>query len=193
MRKIVLTFGLIAAAILSVMMVITFLPGSPIGFDNGEVVGYTTMVVAFLMIYFGIRSYRENVAGGSIRFGRAFKVGFLIMLIGVAGYVGTWEVIYYKLSPDFADKYAAHVEEKAKASGKSDAEVAALAKQMAAFQEAYRNPLVNVAYTTLEPLPVGLVLTLVSAFALSRKRREPSATDANTLGEGHLQPGMEAK
>jgi ABC-type xylose transport system permease subunit len=171
MRKIVLTFGLIAAGILSVMMLITML-WSKIDFDNGEVIGYTTMVVAFLMIYFGIRSYRDNVAGGSLRFGRAFKVGFLIMLIGVAGYVATWEVIYYKFAPDFADKYAAHAVAKAKSSGKSDAEVAELSKQMAAFQESYQNPLVNVAYTTLEPLPVGLVLTLVSAFALSRKRRE---------------------
>ncbi len=171
MRKIVLTFGLIAAAILSVMMVITFIPGTGIDFDNGELIGYTTMVVAFLMIYFGIRSYRDNVAGGSVAFGRAFKVGFLIMLIGVAGYVATWEVIYFGFTPDFGDKYAVHAVEEAKASGKSDAEVAELERKMAEFQASYRNPLVNVAYTTLEPLPVGLVLTLVSAFALSRKKR----------------------
>jgi len=175
MRKIVLTFGLIAAGILSVMMVITMLLWSDIEFDQGLAIGYTTMVVAFLMIYFGIRSYRDNVAGGSLRFGRAFKVGFLIMLIGAAGYVATWEVIYYGFAPDFGDKYAAHAVERAKSSGKSDAEVAELAKKMAAFRESYRNPLVNVAYTILEPLPVGLVLTLVSAFALTRKRREAPA------------------
>ena len=33
------------------------------------------------------------------------------------------------------------------------------------------NPLVNVAFTLLEPLPVGLVFTLVSAGVLSRKRQ----------------------
>lgn len=172
MRKIVLTFGLIAAALLSVMMVITFLPGTGVDFDNGAIIGYTTMVVAFLMTYFGIRSYRDNVEGGSIRFGRAFKVGFLIMLIGVAGYVATWEVIYYGFSPDFGEKYAAHAVEQARASGKSEAEVAAMQQKMDEFAESYKNPVVNVAYTTLEPLPVGLVLTLVSAFALSRKKKE---------------------
>src|SRR5690348_17010931 len=87
MSRIVWTFGLIAAGILSAMMAVTMLVWRDIGFDNGAVIGYTTMVVAFLMIYFGIRSYRDNVAGGTVRFGRAFKVGFLIMLIGVAGYV----------------------------------------------------------------------------------------------------------
>lgn len=172
MRKIVVTFGLIAAALLSVMMVITFLPGTGVDFDNGAIIGYTTMVVAFLMTYFGIRSYRDNVAGGAIRFGKAFKVGFLIMLIGVAGYVATWEVIYYGFKPDFAEKYAAHAVEQARASGKSETEVAAMQQKMDEFAESYRNPVVNVAYTTLEPLPVGLVLTLVSAYALSRKKRE---------------------
>ncbi len=97
------------------------------------------------------------------------------MLIGVAGYVTTWEIIYFGFKPDFAETYAAHAVEDARASGKSDVEVAALEKQMADFSASYKNPLVNVAYTTLEPLPVGLVLTLVSAYALSRKKREPGA------------------
>ena len=39
------------------------------------------MVVAFLLIFFGIRSYRDNVAGGSVGFGRAFAVGALIALV----------------------------------------------------------------------------------------------------------------
>ena len=56
MRKIVLTFGLIAGAILSAMMLITFMFKDQIGFDKGAIVGYTTMVLAFLMIYFGVKS-----------------------------------------------------------------------------------------------------------------------------------------
>src|SRR4051812_14965272 len=51
MRRIVLTFGLIAAGILSAMMVITMVVWHGADFDNGAVIGYTTMVVAFLMIY----------------------------------------------------------------------------------------------------------------------------------------------
>ena len=40
------------------------------------------MVLAFLMVFFGVRSYRDNVAGGHVTFGRAFKVGLLITLVG---------------------------------------------------------------------------------------------------------------
>jgi hypothetical protein len=171
MRKIVLTFGLIAGAILSVMMLITLPFHDRIGFDKGYIIGYTTMVVAFLMVYFGVRSYRDNVAGGSVTFGQAFKVGLLITAVASVCYVATWELVYYKLAPDFADKYAAYEVEKAKQSGATAEQVAVREKQMADFKEMYKNPLANIALTLLEPLPVGLVLTLVTAGVLSRKRR----------------------
>ena len=83
MRKIVLTFGLIAGAILSAMMSIALLFQDQIGFDKGAIFGYTSMVVAFLMVFFGVRAYRDNVAGGKVTFGRALKVGLLIMAVAV--------------------------------------------------------------------------------------------------------------
>ncbi len=171
MRKIVLTFGLIAGAILSVMMMLALMFQDQIGFDRGAVVGYTSMVLAFLMVYFGVRSYRDQVAGGRVSFGRAFVVGLLITAVASVCYVATWEVIYYRLAPDFGDKYAAYVVQKARESGATEAQIAERTRQMDQFKEAYRNPLVNIAYTLLEPLPVGLLFTLVAAGVLSRKRR----------------------
>lgn len=170
MRKIVLTFGLIAGGILSVMMLISMSFVDRIGFEKGEVIGYTTMVLAFLMVFFGVKSYRDQVAGGTVTFGRAFKVGLLITLVACVCYVATWQVIYYKLAPDFADKYAAYAVEKARESGASDAEVSRKTEEMAQFRDMYRNPVVNAAITLIEPLPVGLVFTLVTAGVLSRKR-----------------------
>ena len=51
MKKIVLTFGLIAGAILSAMMLLTLPFHDQIGFDKGYIIGYTTMVLAFLMVF----------------------------------------------------------------------------------------------------------------------------------------------
>lgn len=175
MRKIVLTFGLIAGAILSAMMLITLPFLDEIGFDKGAIIGYTTMVLAFLMVFFGVRSYRDNVAGGSVTFGRAFTVGLMITAVATVCYVATWELIYYKLAPDFVDKYAAYTVEKAKKSGATDAQIAAKTKEMTEFKEMYKNPLVNIAFTLLEPLPVGILFTLVAATVLSRKRRREGA------------------
>lgn len=175
MRKIVLTFGLIAGAILSAMMLITLPFLDQIGFDKGAIIGYTTMVLAFLMVFVGVKSYRDNVAGGSVTFGRAFRVGLLITAVASVCYVATWELIYYQLAPDFADKYAAYTVDKARQSGATDAQIAERTEQMAKFREMYKNPLVNIALTLLEPLPVAIVVTLVAAGVLSRRRRTVAA------------------
>jgi hypothetical protein len=178
MGKIVLTFGLIAGAILSAMMLITLPFQDQIGFDKGAIIGYTTMVLAFLMVFFGVKSYRDSVAGGSVTFGRAFIVGLMITAVASVCYVATWEVIYYRLAPDFGDKYAAYAVEKTKKSGATAAQIAAKTKEMAEFNEMYKNPLKNIALTLLEPLPVGILFTLVTAGVLSRKRRAGRAAVA---------------
>src|SRR5687768_10243722 len=119
MRKIVLTYGLIAGAILSALMVLSLSFHDQIGFDRAIFVGYTTMVVAFLMVFFGVRSYRDNLAPERLTFGRAFLVGLGITLIGTACYVATWQLVKDRMAPDYMDKYAAYTLEKAQASGAS--------------------------------------------------------------------------
>lgn len=171
MRHIVLKFGLISGALLSVMMAATIPFQDAIGFENGMLVGYTTMVLAFLLVYFGVRTYRDTERGGSITFGRAFKVGALIALISSCCYVATWEVMYFKFMPDFAAKMTAHTLEKARADGESEEAIAKKRKEMEDFEVMYRNPAMNAAITFLEPLPVALVITLVSAGMLSRRPR----------------------
>jgi hypothetical protein len=171
MKKIVLTFGTIAGVILSLLMVLTFALQNRLGFEHGMVIGYTTMVASLLMVYFGIRTYRDTVLGGRIGFWPAMKVGLLISLIATCFYVATWEVMYYNFMPTYMHDYTVHELEKAKAAG---ATAEQLAKQRAAFDEfekQYQNPLVSSAYTFLEPLPVVLLMTLVSAGLLSRQRR----------------------
>lgn len=172
MKRIVLVFGLISGAMLSAMMAVSMAFHEQIGFDRGMVVGYTTMFLSFLLVYFGIRTYRDTVAGGRVRFGRAFAVGMLIVLVASACYVATWQVIFYRFMPDYGEKYAAYVIEKARADGESEAQLAARRKEMDEFWESYRNPLVNIGFTFLEPLPMGLAMSLIGAGLLSRRRRE---------------------
>ncbi len=180
MRKIVLTFGLIAGAVLSAMMLFTLPFTDKIGFDKGEVIGYSTMVLAFLMVFFGVKSYRDNVAGGSVTFGRAFVVGLMITAVASVCYVATWQLVYYKLAPDFGEKYTAYALEKVKKSGATEVQIAATKKEMTEFMDMYKNPLVNIAVTFLEPLPVGLVFTLVTAGVLGRRRKDKGEGAAAT-------------
>ena len=170
MKKTVLTFGLISGAILSAMMLITLPFHDAIGFDRGMIVGYTTMVLGFLLIYFGIRSYRDNVAGGTVRFGRAFSVGLLIGAVASLCYVATWQVVYFNFQHDYLKKYQAYTLEKARAEGETEQAIALKKAELEKFEKMYQNPVINAAFTILEPLPVALVIALVSAGVLSRRR-----------------------
>ena len=177
MKRVVLTFGLISGAILSAMMLITLPFHDEIGFDRGLIVGYTTMVLAFLLIFFGVRSYRDNIAGGTVRFGRAFAVGALIGVLASACYVATWEVVYFNFEPDFLSKYQAHELEKARANGESPEALARKKSEMEKMEKLYQNPAINAAMTFMEPLPVALIMALVSAGVLSRRRKTPGDED----------------
>ena len=172
MKKIVLTFGLISGALLSLMMAATVIFIDSIGMDKGAIVGYTQMLLSFLLVFFGIRSYRENVGGGEISFGRAFSVGILIMVVACLCYVIMWQIVYTNFAPDFLEKYSNYTMEQLRASGASQAVIDATAEDFRKFGVWYQNPLFRAAVTFLEPLPVGLPVTLLSAFILRRKNRK---------------------
>jgi uncharacterized protein DUF4199 len=169
MKKTIITFGLISGAISSLMMVATVPFAHRIGNNQALVLGYTTIVLSFLLVFFGIRSYRDNAANGQITFSKAFAVGICITLISCIFYVVTWEIIYFNFMPDFMDEYGAHMVEKLKASGASAAAVQAKVLEMKTLKEQYANPFFNAAMTFIEPFPVGLVITLLSAAILRKK------------------------
>ena len=73
MKRIVWKFGLIAGAVMAGLMAITvpLCMNGTTDFSNGLIIGYSGMVLAFSGVFFGIRSYRDSVGGGSITFGKA--------------------------------------------------------------------------------------------------------------------------
>jgi hypothetical protein len=180
MKKTILTFGLLSGAVSSAMMLMTMPFMDRIGFDRGYYVGYTSIVLSFLLVFFGIRSYRDNFGGGQITFGKAFMIGLGITVISCFCYVITWEALYFTVLHDFTDKYAAYVINKARTSGATDAVIMEKAKEMADFKRMYANPLINVAFTFIEPFPIGLLMTLLSAALLRKKSSRPSAAVAHS-------------
>jgi Protein of unknown function (DUF4199) len=175
MKKTILTFGLISGALISGLMSLAMAFSNQIGHgERGMIVGYTSMVLSFLLVFFGVRAYRDNEGQGFITFGRAFGLGMCIMLIACVCYVVTWEIIYHFFMPDFMDKYGAYAIEKARAAGANAAALEAKAAEMRHAKELYANPLYNVAITFIEPFPVGLLITLISATILRKKAKTPA-------------------
>jgi hypothetical protein len=132
-------------------------------------IGYASMLLAFSLVYVGIRNYRDKYNGGVISFGKAFKIGLTIVLIASTIYVVAWLIDYFFFIPDFMEKYAVHELDKLKAAGTSQAEIDKQTKEMANFARMYKNPFFNAMMTYVEILPVGLIVTLISSLILKRK------------------------
>ena len=178
MRKVTLTFGLIAGVIVSAFLVI----GIALWVKTGKVVdnaliGYATMVIALSMVFFGIKSYRDNYQKGAIRFWKGFQVGLLITLIASLMYAITWET-YNQISPAssaaFIDYYANCQVDKLKVKGVSAAEIDQEVKKMDDFKRMYGNPAIRFSMTLMEILPVGIIITLISAAVLRKKEILPA-------------------
>jgi Protein of unknown function (DUF4199) len=170
MKKVVLVYGIIAGLIVTGMM--AFSTGyfcAKGDFEGGMIYGYSSMIIAFSIIFVGIKSFRDKYNGGVINFGKAFKVGLFISLIASTIYVIGWLINYYCFMPDFMDKYAAVMIAKAKASGISTTELAKQAASMEQMKEWYKNPFFVILMTYVEILPVALVVTLIASLILKRK------------------------
>lgn len=173
MKKNIIIHGLIAGILVSSFMLfmvsnLSYCNGD-IDYDSSMLLGYASMLVAFSLVFVGIRNYRDKYNGGVISFGKAFKTGIMIVLIASTFYVVAWQIDYYFFVPDFMEKYTAHTLDQLKASGASPAEIDKQTKEMAKFTAMYQNPLFNAMMTYFEILPVGLVVTLISSLILKRK------------------------
>lgn len=167
MKKVVLVFGLIIGLIFcaNIGFMVYWMYHNP-DLKGNDIVGYAVMVLVFSLIYFGTRNYRNKYLEGYITFGKAFKTGSLIALIGSTIYVLAWLFSYYLFVPDFMDVYTDYVLKNSSAE-----DLPAKTKEMANFKEMYKNPLFVILITYSEVLPIGLVVALVSALILKRKHK----------------------
>jgi hypothetical protein len=179
MKKIVLVCGGIAGLIVSAMGLISTAVFCTSGdFEKGMIYGYASMIVAFSLIFVGIKNFRDKYNGGMVSFGKAFKVGFLITLVASTFYVISWLINFHFFMPDFYDKYFIRMLDQLKASGASAATIAEKTAEMAKMKEWSKNEFFVIIMTYVEILPVGLIVTLIAALILKRKNAKLQAATA---------------
>lgn len=179
MKKIVFTYGLISAGISAIMWTgIALLMRNSKSFDhgmNGMMIGYTSMLISIFIIYFAIKNYRDNKAGGVIKFRKAFMIGLYISIIYAVCYVITWMILRQTLLTDFVDKYIAYQRTELQRAGLSAEAMSKKIAEMEQTKAIFSNPWMEAAIVFTEPWPVAILVTLVSAFILSRKRKQEIA------------------
>lgn len=170
MKQNVIIYGLISGILVSTMLVIfTSMCYTSGNFEGNMWVGYASMLLAFSLVFVGVRNYRDKFLDGHISLGQAFKMGLYMVLIASTFYVVVWQICFYFFIPDFGEKYAAQVISKLQTSGASATEIDVKTREMADFTNMYKNPLFNVLITYAEILPVGLIVNLLSSIILKRK------------------------
>ncbi len=179
MRKTVLTCGIISGLIVSVIMTASMVyyrthPGN-ISNSTSMAIGYLSMLIAFALVYVGIKNFRDDKNGGTISFGKAFRIGLLIALISSTMYVIAWSLLYNLYMPDFMDKYAEQAM-KQSGDGMSAAKLAETNAEMESYKQMYRNPFYFVLLTYAEILPVGILVSLICALILKRKKSRGEST-----------------
>jgi hypothetical protein len=173
MKKNILIYGVIAGILVSTIMLFTVnyishCEGN-VDYDASMLIGYASMLVALSLVFVAIRNYRNKYNNGVISFGKAFRIGMMVVLIASTIYVIAWMIDYFFFIPDFIDKYLAQKLEELRASGASQAAIDKETRKMADFGRMYNNPFFNAMMTYIEILPVGLIVTLISSFILKRK------------------------
>lgn len=173
MNKTILKFGLLAGIIVSAFMTVSMFsiaanPSAQLA-DHSMLVGYLSMLIAFSLIYVAVKKHRDDQLGGSISFGKAFRMGLLIAFIAATLYVAAWAVVYQFFLPDFLDLYTKKTLAAA-AGTASPTELQAKAAEMEQYKRWYKNPFFFALLTYAEILPVGLVVSLICALILKRKK-----------------------
>src|SRR5678816_4861629 len=175
MKKNILVYGLISGLVVSVTMLLSMNYLShcegkvKVDYNTSMLIGYASMLIAFSLVFVGIRNYRNKYNGGVISFGKAFKLGLFMVLIASTIYVVAWLIDYFFFIPDFMEKYSAQELDKLKASGASQIEIDTETIKMENMVKMYKNPFFNALMTYVEILPVGLVVMLISSLILKRK------------------------
>jgi len=126
--------------------------GKGMDFSTQEVVGYLTMVISLVFVFFGIKHFRDNENNGEITLVKGLLIGILISVFTASG-IAIADFIYTSfINPDFFVDYVAMMREQ----GHTE-EIPDWGSGFMAF----------IMFATV--LIIGLIISLISALILQRK------------------------
>lgn len=152
MKNTVIKFGLYGFLLSITLFLSGLYFGKGMDFSTQEVVGYLTMVISLVFVFFGIKHFRDNENNGKITLMKGLLIGVLISVFTASG-IAVADFIYTSvINPDFFADYVAMMREQ----GHTE-EIPNWGSGFMAF----------VMFATV--LIIGLIISLISALILQRK------------------------
>lgn len=169
MKNTVIKYGLYALLSGFILFGLPFLLGMGTNYDYGELIGYSSMIISLLFVYFGIKHYRDKVNNGKVSLGKAIGIGMLIALFSAVG-VAIFDYIYTtQINPDFASDYLEYSLKKMEANLSPEefkTESAKLTQQM----KDYGSPSLMALMMFATVVILGFIISLISGLILQRKK-----------------------
>ncbi len=171
MTRFILFYGSAAGLAVSAFLIAgIFLidgPGSPL-------FGYLTMLVSLSVIFLAVKRYRDRNGGGVIKFWPALALGVSIAVVAATFYVLAWEIYFNASNGAWLDGYVDSMVANRQAGGAGEEALAAYRTEMEEMMALYRNWWFRIPVTYSEILPVGVLISLVSAGLLRNARFLPA-------------------
>lgn len=168
MKNTIIKYGLYALISGFIFFGLPFFLGMGVDFDYGELIGYTSMILSLLFVYFGIKHYRDKVNNGKVSLGKAIGIGMLIALFSAVG-VAVFDYLYTtQINPDFASEYLEYSINKMKETF-SPEEVKIEAAKLTQQIEDYGSPSFMAFMMFASVMILGFIISLISGLILQRK------------------------
>jgi len=168
-----LKYGSIAGIIMAVIFFLPFVIFKGQDLYNfflvGEIIGYSTMILSLLFVFFGIRSYRDVELGGVISFGRAFTTGLFITLIASVIFGIFTVLLYTVISPNLGNEMIEFYKRSIMESGQPQQIIDKQIAEMESNRGLYNNAAFNGFLMFATVFIIGAVVALISSFVLKRK------------------------
>ena len=176
MQKTVYRFGLYGFALIVVILLGSFLIfKDKENWEAQEILGYTTIVISLLFVYFGIRHWRDNYNNGLLSFGQGLKLGTLITLFPAFAFGLLSWLEMSVLDPEFSNKYYSHYIQKLKVSTPPEKLQEALQK-LESEKEMFANPFLQFFFMFLTVFLIGIIITVISSLILLRNEQKKKVT-----------------
>lgn len=169
MKKIVIKYGMYGVVVMFIISLSAFL----IFKDNHnweaqEVIGYTTIVLSLLFVFFGIRQWRDRYNSGQLNFWRGIGIGTLISFFPSVAF-GLLSWIEGLIDPEWQDKYYAYHIEKIKDTTPA-AELQTALQEVAEQREMFASPIAQFGFMFLTVFVIGFIISIISALILRRNK-----------------------
>lgn len=168
MKKTILRFGVYGIITIFILSLLIWSLIGSMDDVTGEIIGYSSMVISLLFVYFGIKHFRDKENNGIVTFGKALLIGILISLM-VSLAFGILDVIYVKfINPEFMTDYYARNLEQLQASLPVE-EFEIKKAELESEKEMFLNPFIHFFIMSMMVFVIGFIISMLSALILQRK------------------------